>query len=533
MVRQKFDNTFRCYGKFKKSLRAFRIHSTEKSEITWQETMAIEWDDLPKEIRLLILEALIQDGCSLGPLATVSREWQTKIEQHNFARIKVTRTRLPDLNWMTHRNRALIRYIWFCLELEDYDCTGCKSYMPSFNGELVKSHDRDSDYHNTVTGALNYLFWLLSADSDHWFKYLTFMPDMPSDRLVGDSIEEVISNRTYHDPQHDWVSGVRRYAPPEKAFRRVFRTIKPFWAQLPPVPAVTSLLLRQQTRRAWTQQSLVQMFSCFPRLQEIHYEPWRLNMDLEGGFYDAGERTAEQLPTLLFTLNFRYTFDSLKSSNNNLKRLVVFENFNQHYPHPGEYNTPRNPHPSSSGALAMVSRRLEHLAASFVVEASHFFDLYSPRATWPMLTSLVLTSNLLTPVTRPAKIAAMLEDATATAMRMPKLETLEIWNGRKGLAALFQYQASRNIRPATITWRGTWELAMEPAVIQAWEAVARRHGGWRLDLVRERLEGADIMSHGDAIHHLKLAGQVIRPISLLQIRAEHEVLEGFSAADYS
>ncbi|KAK7965783.1 uncharacterized protein PG986_000060 [Apiospora aurea] len=496
--------------------------------------MATEWDGLPKEIRLLILEHLIQDGCSLGPLATVSREWQTKIEQHNFARIKVTRSRFPDLNRMTHRNRALIRYIWFCLELADYDCTGCETYIPSFNGELVKPHDSDSDYHDTVTGALNYLFWLLSAwephgsltldismhspsDSEHWFKYLTFMPDVPSDRLVGDRIEEVISNRTYHDPQHDWVSGVRHYAPPEKAFRRVFRTIKPFWAQLPAVPAVTSFLLRQQTRRAWTQQSLAQMFACFPRLQEIHYEPWRLNMDLEGRFYDA---------------DFRYMFDSLQSSNSDLKSLILFENFNQHYPHPGGYNTPRNPHPSSSGALALVSRRLEHLAASFVVEASHFFDLYSPRATWPRLTSLALTSNLLTPVTGPAKIAAMLEDAAATAMRMPKLETLEIWNGRKGLAALFQYQAPRDIRPATITWRGTWELAMEPAVIQAWEAVARRRGGWRLDLVREGLEGAEIMSHGDAIHHLKLAGQVIRPISLLQIRSEHEVLEGFSAVDY-
>ena len=68
-----------------------------------------------------------------------------------------------------------------------------------------------------------------------------------------------------------------------------------------------------------------------------------------------------------------------------LKRLVVFENFNQRYPvfmkqfHLGEdlarCDSIRIPHPAVSRMVALVSLPLEHLAASFVVEASHFFAI--------------------------------------------------------------------------------------------------------------------------------------------------------------
>ena len=47
-----------------------------------------------------------------------------------------------------------------------------------------------------------------------------------------------------------------------------------WWDKLPSVPAVTSLLLRQQNRRRWKPRSLAHMFARFPRLQEVHYEPW-------------------------------------------------------------------------------------------------------------------------------------------------------------------------------------------------------------------------------------------------------------------
>lgn len=48
-----------------------------------------------------------------------------------------------------------------------------------------------------------------------------------------------------------------------------------WWQQVPTVPAVTGLLLRQQTRRQWHAGTLQAIFARLPRLQEVFYEPWR------------------------------------------------------------------------------------------------------------------------------------------------------------------------------------------------------------------------------------------------------------------
>jgi len=99
------------------------------------------------------------------------------------------------------------------------------------------------------------------SDSEHWFKYLTFVPDTTSDMLGGSGRKQTMLDKVYDDPQHGWVAGFRHSAPPRAAIRKVFHSVMdegPFdsvqselqwWDQLPPVPAVTSLLLRQQNRR--------------------------------------------------------------------------------------------------------------------------------------------------------------------------------------------------------------------------------------------------------------------------------------------
>lgn len=73
-------------------------------------------------------------------------------------------------------------------------------------------------------------------------------------------------------------------------------------------------------------------------------------------------------------------------------------------------------------------------------------------------------------------------------------------------------------------WRGTWDFALRSHVIQAWEDVAHKHGARGLVVRTELLDcRADIKSHGDAIHHLRLSKPAVRPISLQQIRTEHDV----------
>jgi len=75
--------------------------------------------------------------------------------------------------------------------------------------------------------------------------------------------------------------------------------------------------------------------------------------------------------------------------------------------------------------VALASLQFEHLAASFLVDARDFFDI-EPSWEWPNLTSLVLTSRVLSLGEDPVKIGAMLHAATAAAMGMPRLETMEI-----------------------------------------------------------------------------------------------------------
>lgn len=114
---------------------------------------------------------------------------------------------------------------------------------------------------------------------------------------------------------------------------------------------------------------------------------------------------------------------------------------------------------------------------------------------------------------------------------MPRLEIMEIWNGRKRLAGLFQYKAARDTKQATITWRGTCNLDIKTPVVEAWEAVARQFVGWRLNFARDRLDAANIKSHGDAIRDLKLSCQIIRPISLEQILTEQMFMEGLETVE--
>ncbi|KAI9163142.1 hypothetical protein HJFPF1_04741 [Paramyrothecium foliicola] len=176
---------------------------------------------------------------------------------------------------------------------------------------------------------------------------------------------------------------------------------------------------------------------------------------------------------------------------------------------------------------ASNSNIFQHL---FIADASHFFEI-EPSLEWPRLSSLELTSKLLTPAEDSTKIETMLRAAAAAARKMPQLKTMEIWNGRKGLAGLFKYKVDGDTRQAEISWRGTWKLRIGPSVVGVWEDVVPQRDNWRLKvLAAEFVDEAAIKSHGDAIIHLKLSGQVIWPISLQQIQMEQKALEGVQTA---
>ncbi|KAI7775680.1 hypothetical protein LA080_006463 [Diaporthe eres] len=230
--------------------------STSIGKKQWDST----WAGLPAEIRLLILEALTQDGCTLSRLATVSRAWQIELERHNFAQIRLTPKRLVDFGSMTHRNWALVRYIWFCFELDEYCCTGCAP---------IEGLNVAISIGSRIISAFQKLFFILStwdplgdlkldisvyapSDSQHWLKYLKFVPDPPKGILGGGDLKRTMLNNVFHDPRHGWFAGSQISTPPKVAIQKLFDPViegwprfeveDRWWDQLPSVPAVTSLL---------------------------------------------------------------------------------------------------------------------------------------------------------------------------------------------------------------------------------------------------------------------------------------------------
>jgi len=179
-------------------------------------------------------------------------------------------------------------------------------------------------------------------------------------------------------------------------------------------------------------------------------------------------------------------------------------------------------------SFALRSLDLEYLSVSYMVDAMHFFQgcmadslgQHSDRETWTWqhLQSLALTSPCLQRTGSRQEIDTLLSRAATVALRMPRLDTLVLWNGTRGNACAFIYTWD-STGGACITWRGTWELDLNPDVVQMWQPVASKVRPCALRVVKEGVNGV-IRSHGDAIHHLGLPCQVASPASIWQIRQE-------------
>ncbi|KAF5611876.1 PRANC domain protein [Fusarium subglutinans] len=477
-------------------------------------------------------------GGKCSQLATVSRAWRSIIEPLNFAEISLTVPRLtePNSQAILVRKRNQIRYIWFRVELKRYDCTECES----------NNQDRwglDAVDNQFIVNAFHKLFRTLSAweprgdlvldisvyspsDNQHWFKYISFYSDTDTVEPSHHGHEHGV---TVNDPAHGWVVGQPIAAPSEHTIDHVFDEIMgegPFpddetefqwWRSLPRVPVVGVVLFRQQTRRRWKPLAIANMLTRFPNIKEVCYEPWRElgGMDLQTDKWN--QKLIESFPQI-----------------GSLCKLTIFENVDQSYPeiyrqtYPGIHRAPaiRVPSQGVSQGLARTSQHLEMLSASFMADASLFFAApqiqYS--GTWSKLTSLALTSNVLTGDADPQYVSDMLQNAAYTALKMPRLNVMELWNGRKGVAMLFRYQRPREDgEPAVITVRGTSELALETTVVEAWDLVAYRHGHSKVAIQTSSIDPNEIKSHGDAICQLGLLTEVTRPVSLRQIINENSV----------
>jgi hypothetical protein len=207
--------------------------------------------------------------------------------------------------------------------------------------------------------------------------------------------------------------------------------------------------------------------------------------------------------------------------------MTIFEDSHEPYLWLNEAHDPepiRTACPDVIEALAEASLNLEHFSAAFIVDAGRFWKAHQSHWVWKELVSLSLTSRELVPGGSPEDINAMLHAAAGVAKAMPKLQTMELWNGASGHASVFRYKSFKLSRPASITWRGNWSLELEPRVTRAWEVVARTERSWEFQVYEELLRPKEfVRSHGDAIRVLALENRVACPVSVAQIQRENRL----------
>ncbi|RYO96980.1 hypothetical protein DL764_007381 [Monosporascus ibericus] len=504
---------------------------TCEQQTRWPVTLS-QWPLFPLNIRLLVFEKLAQHSShnensttpmkpSLARYAAVCKEWQAFFEKILYRRLVLKQTCLDEFDKVVRRRKGLVQHIWLRIELGTYSCPACMGF------EDPLRHTADE----TVNEALMKLFLILSTwvkpdVTPHGGLTLEISIYSPSDsqhnfsgdlHLGPDPFETEEDERQRfrtHDPYHGWRQGRRLDRPNIAAISSLLTTISPeVREELPSVKVVTSFILRRQTRRALSTESLQKIFKSLPGLECINYEPWREFFRWPRYLQDPG-----------------YQNIILTSLPETLKALTIFEDFNEDYNivHCFNYSTRewlyppelvRTPNPSVGAALAYRSLSLERFSASNMVDANDFFRACEPNWAWDNLTSLTLTSRLLT-LCKPhlLPINKMLVDAGTAALRMPHLRTLVIWNGMKRNACAFRYQVTAN--STTLGWCGTWDLELDIDVLDVWRNAALRYTKHELSILASRnLNKQDIKSHAVAIRELDLR-EVIHPVSLEQILRE-------------
>lgn len=127
--------------------------------------------------------------------------------------------------------------------------------------------------------------------------------------------------------------------------------------------------------------------------------------------------------------------------------------------------------------LASRSCGMEELGVCNVIDGRNFFSAFkniNHLPLWPDLRLLTLTTSLLpggdmNNVDDPeVLLQSLLKRVAKFVRRMPKLQTLELYEAGHDNAALFQYSATGGA--PTIQWISTWPVEIVKDVKEAWES---------------------------------------------------------------
>lgn len=252
---------------------------------------ALGWEDLPAEIRLMILSGITDlKFPGWASLAAVCQEWQHELEKANFHKLTLTVSCLNKFKTiMSPRRREFIHHISFHVKLPRYEAPCCSlrgshSILPKdsvFGDGICRLWSILRKWRPSKYLALEINAFSLT-DSKHWFKKLYFASDETGD-------DEKPLPGPYHDKKHGWENGRKVSNPPNSALIQLFQPLTVLEKKLPRIKAVTHFIIRRQLRRSIFGDFLKKMLKSFVRLEQVSYEPWApYFMEHKRALYDIG-----------------------------------------------------------------------------------------------------------------------------------------------------------------------------------------------------------------------------------------------------
>ena len=233
------------------------------------------WDALPVEVQVHILETLVLHEDSSARYASICRAWQTIIEPKIFARLKVTQSRLAGFSDIGYRRRHLVKYIWLSIEPSESHCPHCGG-VGIYNWHQAST--------KTIRKAIQDLVIQLSTWEPSGSLLLDISIKGPS-ALMHSSSTIQYGPSVISEPKKvkvvqcsHWLRDTSLQGAAASLYNRTTNANRPepeLRQEMPKAKAVTSLLLRRQTRRFWKSEVLEELLDILPEVHEIHYEPWR------------------------------------------------------------------------------------------------------------------------------------------------------------------------------------------------------------------------------------------------------------------
>lgn len=225
------------------------------------------WSCLPTEIFNKIFGYLPRLDMRYSLLATVCRNWQMMIEPHTFAEISLTIARLADTNSQSilFRKRRYIRYILFRVDLKQYHAGGCANEEPD-TWHLCPTGNR------TIVNTFKNLFTALGR----WEPRGDLVLDVD---VCPPTWDQLYIKCSCPWPQHC----IAHQYTAEKSLHHIIdiglfldeESEMWWWRGLPLVPVVGVVHLSHHTHHQWNPAALASMFTRFPNMKELCYEPWR------------------------------------------------------------------------------------------------------------------------------------------------------------------------------------------------------------------------------------------------------------------